>query len=169
MRTKLISVIAIASIAVGCHLSAASRPSELAELFTRVNISSPSGDKGPLPLGNGLTLVNLFEDFCSECPTGNRFQTMERLNSSRSSSTKILIVFSDQHFSLQDVENFKAMLSMPDSLVQGNIEAVEPNLIRGKLLVVFDSSRSLVWQEKPGMSEQDVLKEVSRLIQTATN
>src|SRR5215213_11473473 len=168
MRTKLMSVIAIASVALGCHLSAVG-PSRERELFSRVKITSSTGDKTIIPLGNGLTIVNLYDDFCSECPTGNRFQTMERLNSLRSGTTQIFVVFSDQHFSTQDVENFKAMLSMPEALVQGDIEALQPYLIRCKLLVVFDSTRSAVWQEKPGMTEQEVLKEVSQLMQTPSN
>ena len=68
---------------------------------------------------------------------------------------------------MQDVDNFKAILPMDESMVQGDIEAIRPHLIYGKLLLVFDANGSLVWQEKPDMSEQQVLSELSQLVQPA--
>ena len=92
---------------------------------------------------------------------------MERLNSLQPAGT-ILLVFSDKHFSTQDIENFKAILPMPESLVQGDIEAVRAQLTSGKLLVVLDANGNVVWQEKPGMSEQQVMSEVSELVHSVS-
>jgi len=109
----------------------------------------------------------MFDEFSTGCPTGDRFQTMERLNSLRPTGTAFVLVFSEKRFSAQDVENFKAILSMPDALVQGDIEPIRPYLSYGKLLVVLDSKGKLIWHEKSNMSEQQVLKEVAQLIHSA--
>ena len=53
---------------------------------------------------------------------------------------------------------------MGESMVQGDIEALRPHLIYGKLLLVIDSNGSLIWHEKPNMSEQQVLSEISKLL-----
>jgi hypothetical protein len=55
------------------------------------------------------------------------------------------------------------MLPMAESMVQGDIETVRPYLIEGKLLVVLDSNGGLVWQEKPNLSEQQLLSELINL------
>ena len=78
------------------------------------------------------------------------------------------MIFSEKNFSTEDVENFKTILSTPDSLVQGDVEALKPYMIKGKLLIVFDSDKNLIWQEKPEMTEQEVLAEVSGLLQRST-
>ena len=57
---------------------------------------------------------------------------------------------------------------MPESLVQGDIEAVRAQLTSGKLLVVLDANENVVWKEKPGMSEQQVMSEVSELIHSVS-
>lgn len=64
----------------------------------------------------------------------------------------------------RDMENFKAILPMADSLVQGDIEAIRPHLTDGKLLVVLDSQGSVIWLEKPDTSEQQVFNEISKLM-----
>lgn len=167
MLLKLTLLLTATSFSIGCHLSAASPSIEFRERFARVKISTPAGDKTPVPLDKGLTIVNLFDEFSPGCPTGNRFETMERLNSLRPAGT-ILLVFSDKHFSTQDIQNFKAILPMPESLVQGDIEAVRAQLTSGKLLVVLDANGNVVWKEKPGMSEQQVMSEVSELIHSVS-
>jgi hypothetical protein len=54
---------------------------------------------------------------------------------------------------------------MADSMIQGDIEAVRPYLIDGKLLVVLDSNGRLVWQEKSNVSEQELLTELLQMNQ----
>ena len=164
MLSKLTLLLASALLAAGCHLSAASKSTELARSVGRVTITHSTGNKAPIPLGRGLTIVNVFDGFSPGCPTGNRFDTIERFNSSRPSGSNVLLVFSEESFSTQDVENFKAILPMADSMVQGDIEALRPYLLEGKLLVVLDSNGQLVWQEKAGVSEQQLLSELSNLV-----
>lgn len=168
MFSKLIMLFAVTSFFVGCHLSAASPSGELAKATARLKINQPVGDKVPIPLGQTLTIVNVFDEFSTGCPTGNRFETMERLNSLRPTGIAMLLIFSDKHFSDQDMDNFRAILPMADSLVQGDIEAMRPHLTNGKLLFVLDSMGSVIWHEKPDTTEQQVLGEISNLIQTAS-
>jgi hypothetical protein len=75
----------------------------------------------------------------------------------------MLLIFSEKHFSTQDMDNFKVILPMSESLVHGDIEAIRPHLMLGKLLVVLDSKGSVIWHEKPDMSEQQVMSELSEL------
>ena len=166
MLHRLTSLIAVTSFFVGCHLSSAFQSAEVAKNIGRVTINQKAGEKVAIPVGNKLTIVNVFDEFSSGCPTGDRFETMERLNLLRASGTTMLLVFSEKHFSTQDMENFKAILPMADSLVQGDIEAIRPHLTNGKLLVVLDSKGSVIWHEKPDSSEQQVFSEISKLIQS---
>jgi len=168
MLIRLTLLLTLISLSLGCHLSAASPSYELTKELARVRINSTTEVKTPIPLRNGLTVVNFFDEFSTGCATGNRFETMERLHSLRSAGAMILI-FSEKHFSTQDMDNFKAILPMPELLAQGDIEAVRSHLTSGKLLVVLDGNGNVVWQEKPGMSEQQVMSEVSELINSARN
>lgn len=163
MLSKLTLLLASALVVAGCHLSAASKSAEIARSVGRVTINLSTGNKTPIPVGRGLTIVNVFDGFSPGCPTGNRFDTIERFDSLQPRSN-VLLIFSEKGFSTQDVENFKAILPMSDSIVQGNIEALRPYLIDGKLLVVLDSNGHLVWQEKPNLSEQQLLNELSDLV-----
>ena len=163
MLSKLTLLLASALVVAGCHLSAASESAEIARSVGRVTINQSTGNKTPIQLGRGLTIVNVFDGFSPGCPTGNRFATIERFDSLRPRSN-VLLIFSEKGFSTQDVENFKAILPMSDSMVQGNIESLRPYLIDGKLLVVLDSNGHLVWQEKPNVSEQQLLNELSDLV-----
>ena len=164
MLGKLTLLIASVLVATGCHLSAASKSAEIARSVGRVTINQSTGNKAPIPLGRGLTIVNVFDGFSPGCPTGNRFDTMERFDASRPAGSNVLLIFSEKSFSTQDVENFKAILPMGESMVQGDIEALRPYLIDGKLLVVLDSNGHLVWQEKANVSEQQLLSELSDLV-----
>ncbi len=129
-----------------------------------IKVSTTPGRLQPLPIADhGLTLVNLFDEFCSECATGDRLQTMARLNQSERPPAKILLVFSGTQFSESDLENFRVLLSN-DFLIKGDIEAAKPHLNNGKLLLIIDSSRNVVWQEKRGMQEDEVFSAVSQLI-----
>lgn len=164
MPGKLTLLLAATLFAVGCHLSAVSGSGEIARSLDRVTINQSTGKKAPIPLGSRLTIVNVFDDFSPGCPTGNRFETIERFNSSRPAGSTLLLIFSEKGFSTQDVENFKAILPMAESMVHGDIEAVRPYLIDGKLLVVLDANGGLVWQEKANVSEQQLLSELSNLV-----
>ena len=168
MLNRLTLLLAVSSFLVGCHLSSAFPSTEVAKSIGRVTINHTSGDKVAIPVGNKLTIVNIFDEFSTGCPTGDRFETMERLNSLSATGTTMLLVFSEKHFSTQDIENFKEILPMSDSLVQGDIEAIRPHLTKGKLLVVLDSKRGVIWHEKPDSSEQQVFGEISKLIQSAS-
>ena len=133
------------------------------DLLDHIRVSTEHGPVAPLPIATqGLTVVNLFGEFCSQCATGNRLETIARLNQSARLPGKVLMIFSDRRFSAEDLNNFKLLLSS-DSMIQGDIEVANRFLIEGKLLVVFDSNRNLVWQEKPGMNEEEVLSAVSQL------
>jgi hypothetical protein len=168
MLTRLTLVLTITSLAIGCHLSAASSPSdEFAKSFARVTINATTGSKAPIPLSKGLTIVNLFDEFSTGCPTGNRFESMERLSSSEQSVT-ILLIFSEKHFSVQDLENFKAILPMRESFLRGDVDAISTYLTNGKLLVVLDPNGTVIWHERPDMSEQQVMSTVSELIHSAS-
>jgi hypothetical protein len=167
MASKITSLLVVTLFFVGCHFSAASPSGEVAKSVFRIRINPATGEKVSIPLGKGLTIVNLFDEFSTGCPTGNRFDTIERFDSLRPAGTTLLLVFSEKHFSMQDVENFKAILPMGESMVQGDIEAIRPHLIYGKLMLVLDANGGLVWQEKPDMSEQQVLRELSQLVQLA--
>jgi hypothetical protein len=167
MPGKLILLLAVTSFSVGCHLSSASPSAEITKSIDRVKINHKTGDKVAIPVSNKLTVVNVFDEFSTGCLTGNRFETMERLNALRATGTTMLLIFSEKHFSTQDLENFQAILPMADLLVQGDIEAIRPHLTGGKLLVVLDSKGSVIWLEKPDTSEQQVFSEISTLIQSA--
>ena len=164
MLIRFTSLLAATLFAVGCDLSAASGSDEIAKSLDRVTINQSTGNIAPIQLGSGLTIVNVFDDFSPGCPTGNRFETIERFNSLRPAGSTVLLIFSEKGFSTQDVENFKAILPMAESMVQGDIEALRPYLLEGKLLVVLDSNGRLVWQEKANVSEQQLLSELSNLV-----
>ena len=163
MLSKLTLLLAATLFAVGCHPSAASNSTELAKNLGRVTITQSAGNKTSIPRGNGFTIVNVFDDFSPGCPTGNRFDTLERFNSLRPPQTTIVLIFSDKSFSIQDVENFREMLPLKESMVQGNIEALRPYLIDKKLVLVLDSSGQLIWQEPANVSEQQLLSELFEL------
>ncbi|HVF55215.1 MAG TPA: hypothetical protein VM934_03645 [Pyrinomonadaceae bacterium] len=126
-----------------------------------------AGDKtGSLPLAPaGLTVVSLFDDFCMECAGGNRLRTLEKLEQT-TRGTKILAVFSADSFTEQDVENLKLMLDViPQSMVRGSTKKVQSNMVSQQLLVVFNSRKEVVWQETPGMSEDEIYAAVKRAIE----
>lgn len=167
MLIRLTLVLIVTSFLGGCRLSAASPPDEIANSFARVKLTTASGDHSPIALGNQLTIVNLYDEFSPGCPTGNRFETLERFHSLQP-DVPLLMIFSGNHFSRQDIDNFKAILPMPESLVQGDIEAIRPHLISGRLLVVLDSKGNVIWYERAGMSEQQVMSQVGELIHSAS-
>ena len=168
MASKITLLLVVTLFFVGCHFSAASPSGEVAQSVARIRINPATGEMAPIPLGKDLTIVNLFDEFSTGCPTGNRFETIERFDSLRPAGTTLLLIFSEKHFSTQDVENFKEILPMAESMVQGDIQVIEPHLIDGKLLIVLDANGNLIWQEKSGMSEQQVLSEVSQVINPAS-
>lgn len=167
MPGKLTLLLTATLIAVGCHPFTATESGELAKSLGRVTIAPSPGEKASVPLGptgRGFTVVNVFDDFSPGCPTGNRFETIERFNSVRPAGSNLLLIFSEKNFTIQDVENFKAILPLAESMVRGDIEALRPYLIDKKLLVVLDSNGRLVWRERTNVSEQQLVSELSNLI-----
>ena len=160
MPGRLTLLLGATLFVLACHPSAASNSTELAKRLGRVTINE---NKTSIPLGRRFTIVNVFDDFSPGCPTGNRFDTIEHFNSARPAETNVVLIFSDKSFSIQDVENFRQMLPLAESMVQGDIEALRPYLIDKKLLLVLDSSGRLVWQEKTDVSEQQLLSELHEL------
>ena len=165
MRILFSLLLIVSLMFLGCvsNRNPSTSPPEGTNLSEFIRISTEKGQREPLPIADrGLTVVSLFDEFCTECPTGSRFQTVNGLKRLPHPPGKILIIFSEEHFSSDDVENFRTLLSN-NALFKGNVEAVKPHLNNGKLLVVFDSNRKTVWQEKPGMSEENVLAAISEL------
>lgn len=167
MLSRLTLLLAVTLFSVGCHLSSASPAAQVAKSIGHVKINQKTGEKVAIPVGNKLTIVNVFDEFAIGCPTGNRFDTMERLDSLRTAGTTMLLIFSEKHFSTQDLENFKAIMPLAESLVQGDIEAIRPHLTYGKLLVVLDSKGTVIWLERPDTTEEQLFNDISRLIQSA--
>ena len=167
MPIKLALPLMVTLFCMGCHLSATSPSAEFRQRFARVMIDRSTRDRTPVPFGGGITIINLFDEFSTDCASGSRFETMERINSLQPTGN-ILLIFSDKNFSIQDLENFKAILSMSESLVQGDIEAVRPHLTSGKLLVVLNEKGNVIWHERRGMSEEQVVSEVSDLMHSAS-
>lgn len=134
------------------------------DLGAVLKVSSQSASEDLLPVADqGLTIVNLFDQFCADCVSGDRLQTLERLAQFHQTT---LAVFSAENFSAQDIDNFKLMLPSRCEILRGNIEAARPHLNSGRLLVVFDPQRRALWREQPGMSEQEVFDNVKRLVES---
>lgn len=139
-----------------------SRP-DTSDLGTVLKVSNQSANSDLLPVADhGLTIVNLFDQFCADCASGDRLQTLERLTQLHQTT---LAVFSEKNFSAQDIDNFKLMLPTRCSILRGDIEAARPHLNSARLLLVFDSERRVLWREEPGMSEQDIFVNVKRLVE----
>lgn len=140
------------------------------EVLSRITVSGQQSTSEPLPIAaHGPTIVNFFTEFCADCVTGNRLETLTRLDRSRPDGSKLLIVFSEKHFSADDVDNFKALLPLSTYMTRGNIEVVEPHLTQGKLLIVVNTSKRRIWQETSGMTEEIVFSQASRVLRTAAN
>jgi peroxiredoxin len=155
----------VASLADGESGSAEPTPPAKVN-FDSLKIRDVSGNEQPLPVsGGGLTIVNLFGEFCTECGTGERMRTLNVLSPAVPQGSKILILYSDKKFSAQDVENFREMLSPAYPLYQGTLGEAESNMNGGHLLVIFDSNKKVLWQEVPGLPEGEVFAKVTRVIQ----
>jgi peroxiredoxin len=143
------------------------KPSKEVDLYSHLKLSSKDQVVEPLPLAtNGVTVVNLFDEFSTECPTGSRFQTLRRLSHIHGAAGRIVAVFSKANFSEQDTENFEIILPTTFPLRQGDIEDARPYLVRGNLLIVFDANKNVVWRERADMGEQQVFGEVAKFLQT---
>lgn len=140
------------------------QPLPSAELSRTVRITTASGIKGTVPFAKrGFTVINLFDQFCTECATGERLETLKRLARTPGSDLKISAVFSEKNFSFQDIENFRSMLRTEYQLYQGDLGSAADAMIGGRLLLVFDHRGALVWQEKPHMTEEAILQAVTHL------
>lgn len=140
--------------------------SETSQLYEELGIRGKDGAAQPIPLAaEGLTLVNVFNEFCTECATGARLETLNRPASKKGDSSRIRVIFSEADFSEQDVENFRAVLGARCPMFRGNIGAASNLTIGGRLLIAFDTQGRAVWQEKSVMTEDEITSEISRLIQ----
>jgi hypothetical protein len=132
--------------------------------FEDVIVRSEGGADEPLPAADGgLTVVNLFDEFSSECASGVRMETL-RAVASGGGGLRTVAVFSDEKFSPQDVRNMRLILDPPFPLLRGKVDKSRAALPGGSLLVVFDSEKRVVWAERPGMSEADVQESLARLV-----
>ena len=100
MRRRISLLIVVLFIFIGCRSSTSTSQLEASNLIDSIRINTAGGLIESLPIAHhGLTVVNLFDEFCSECPTGSRFQTVTHLSESPRPPGKILLVLSDEHFS----------------------------------------------------------------------
>lgn len=134
------------------------------EFSRTLHIRTTSGKNGPISFAKGgFTAVNLFDQFCTECATGQRLETLNTLARTQGRNLQIAVVFSEKNFSPQDVKNFSSMLKTEYPLYQGDLGTTASAMIDGRLLLVFDDRGAVVWQEKPDMSEEEILQAVVRL------
>ena len=89
MLSRFALLLGVTLFAVGCHKSAGSVPGEIANSLGRVTINQSNRNKSPIPLGSTLTIVNVFDSFSLGCPSGDRFETIERFGSLRLAGTSI--------------------------------------------------------------------------------
>jgi hypothetical protein len=58
---------------------------------------------------------------------------------------------------------------MGNSMIRGDIHVIEPYLIQGKLLIVLDANKKVIWQENGEMTEDSIRQDVERLLQSNAN
>lgn len=138
--------------------------------YEDLSVSGPGGAPQAVPLRpDGLTVVNLFDEFCTECAGGRRLQTLERIQRAAPRAT-VLTVFSSDEFTEQDLENFKMMLdTMTESMVRGSTRDARRGMVNQQLLVVLNPRKEVVWQEAAGMSEEEIFKAVERVIKSGAS
>lgn len=131
-----------------------------------INGTQDAAQAVPLPAGT-LTVVNLFDEFCSECAGGQRLKTLERIQQAAPRAS-VLTVFSSESFTEQDVENFKLLLpdARPEGMVRGSTRKLQASMVRQQLLVVLNSRKEVIWQEVPGVSEEELFTAVKRAIES---
>jgi hypothetical protein len=114
----------------------------------------------------GLTVVNLFDEFCAECAGGQRLRTLARIQQAAPRAA-VLTLFSSEKFTEQDVENFKLLLDpKTEGLLRGSTQKVQASMVKQQLLVVLNTRKEVVWQEAPGMSEEELFTAVKRVIES---
>lgn len=135
--------------------------------YEDLSISGPQDAAQAVPLRTeGLTVVNLFDEFCSECAGGQRLKTLERIQQAAPRAV-VLTVFSSENFTEQDVENFKLLLDpQPEGIVRGSTRKIQASMVKQQLLVLLNSRKEVVWQEAPGMSEEELFKAVKRAMES---
>jgi peroxiredoxin len=137
--------------------------------LSSIMVREPSGAMKPVPLADrGLTIINIFSDFCVECDTGRRLQTLRRITPRLSADSKILVIFSQAEFSTQDVDNFKTLLATPFEMYEGDVSALKNYLDSGRLLLIVDSNKNIIWQTSSDMSEDEVASRLFQLIEEHT-
>lgn len=136
--------------------------------YEDLSVSGAQDAAQAVPLRPGaLTVVNLFDEFCSECAGGQRLKTLERIQQAEPRAA-VLTVFSSENFTEQDVENFKLLLLdvRPEGLLRGSTRKLQASMVKQQLLVVLNSRKKVVWQEAPGMSEEELFTAVKRAIES---
>jgi len=169
MNKKVFTLLLTAILLNGCGTTppaAGRRPAPLEgqALGQSLTVSDGEGGDRPLPLAErGVTLVNFFGEFCAECATGERLETLGRLARALEGRARVTVLFAQDQFSAQDVTNFKQILPLDYPLLRARLEPVEPHLVGGQLLVALDAEGRVVWQERGGMSEQQIIEDLTRL------
>ncbi len=129
-----------------------------------IRIRTTSGEVQPIPVAkHGLTVVNLFDEFCTECATGERLETLNKLARMQGHDPDIAAVFSETNFTYQDVKNFSLMLKAEYPFYQGKIDDFRNLIIKGRLLIVLDHQGTVIWHEAPDMTQEEVLTHILAL------
>lgn len=139
--------------------------SEKSELYKTIKVRTADDSVSNVPLSpSGVTIVNLFNTFCSDCSTGSRLDMLEKIAKAHGQPGRAVAVFSETTFSQQDIENFQVMLNTIVPLYRGDLGLSQELTISEQLLLVFNAEGHLLWQEKPGMTEEEIAKQLAGLI-----
>jgi hypothetical protein len=89
---------------------------------------------------------------------------LEKIAKAHGQPGQAVAVFSEKTFSQQDIENFKVMLNTMVSLYRGDLGLSQDVTISEQLLLVFNAEGHLLWQEKLGMTEEEIANQLAGLI-----
>lgn len=136
----------------------------VADRIREMKVVDSSGNEIPLPVSQRkLTVVNLFDAFCSECDTGDRLDTLNALAKELGRKVEVVAVFSREKFALQDIENLRAIVGISGSAFQADFTDPGLRTYKGRFLVLFNTQKEILWQEKSDWSEKDIYREIKRI------
>lgn len=129
-----------------------------------MKVVDSSGNYILLPVSqHKLTAVNIFDAFCSECQTGDRLNTLNRLAKEMGEKVEVVVVFSIEKFWLQDIENLRMIVGISGSAFRADFIDSGLTIQNGRFLVVFNPQKEILWQEKSDWSENDIYREIKRI------